>query len=128
MTFGYANAVMDIGVAYREDVDQVMALMHEVAQQMRRDDTYGPRILGDLEMAGVDQWADSAVVIRCRLRCVPIEQWSVRREYLRRLKKAFDEAGIEIPYPHLTIYAGQAKDGSAPAFPVQARVLGTAQR
>lgn len=123
MTRGYANAVMDIGVAYREDVDQVMAVMHEVAEQMRQDETYGPRILGELEMAGVEQWADSAVVIRCRLRCAPIEQWGVRREYLRRLKKAFDEAGIEIPYPHLTVYAGQAKDGSAPAFAVQAQVV-----
>lgn len=68
MTRGYANAVMDVGVAYREDVDQVMAVMHEVAAQLREDEAFGPRILGDLEMAGVEQWADSAVLIRCRLR------------------------------------------------------------
>jgi moderate conductance mechanosensitive channel len=126
MTRGYANAVMDIGVAYREDVDQVMAVMHEVATQLREDNTFGPRILGDLEMAGVEQWADSAVVIRCRLRCAPIEQWGVRREYLRRLKKAFDQAGIEIPYPHLTVYAGEGKDGGAPAFRLQTQPSGEA--
>jgi small conductance mechanosensitive channel len=98
--------------------------MHEVAAQLREDETFGPRILGDLEMAGVDQWADSAVVIRCRLRCAPIEQWSVRREYLRRLKKAFDQAGIEIPFPHLTVYAGEGKDGSAPAFRLHTAAIG----
>ncbi|MBL8484326.1 MAG: mechanosensitive ion channel family protein, partial [Rhodocyclaceae bacterium] len=51
----------------------------------------------------------------------PLEQWAVRREFLRRVKQAFDQAGIEIPYPHLTVYAGQAKDGSAPPFPLQRR-------
>jgi small-conductance mechanosensitive channel len=59
------------------------------------------------------------VVIRCRFKVVALEQWGVRREYLRRLKKAFDEAGIEIPFPHLTIYAGQDKAGKAPAFNVR---------
>jgi len=48
-----------------------------------------------------------------------MQQWAVKREYLRRLKNAFDAHGIEIPYPHLTVYAGQAKDGGAPVLPVQ---------
>jgi small conductance mechanosensitive channel len=116
MTRGYANAVVDVGVAYREDVDEVMALMHKVAAELRQDPGFGPRILQDLEMAGVDQLADSAVVIRARLRCVALEQWDVRREYLRRVKKAFDAAGIEIPFPHLTVYAGEPKQGRAAPF------------
>lgn len=116
MSRGYSQAVIDAGVAYREDVDEVMGVMHRVAAEMRADPDFGPRILDDLDMAGVDQWGDSAVVIRARLRCVALEQWAVRREYLRRLKKAFDAAGIEIPYPHLTIYAGEPKTGKAPAF------------
>jgi small conductance mechanosensitive channel len=66
---------------------------------------------------GVDRWADSAVVLRVRFKVVPpIQQWNVKREYLKRLKKTFDERGIEIPFPHLTVYAGQLKDGSAPPF------------
>ena len=64
--------------------------------------------------------ADSAVIVRCRFKVQPLEQWGVRREFLRRLKKAFDARGIEIPFPHMTIYAGAAKDGSAPAFRVRA--------
>jgi small conductance mechanosensitive channel len=93
-----------------------MAVMHRVAAEMRQDPEFGPRILQDLEMAGVNDWADSAVMIRARIRCQAQEQFGVRREFLRRLKKAFDAEGIEIPFPHLTIYAGQPKAGKAPAF------------
>lgn len=119
MSRGFSQAVMDIGVAYREDVDEVMAVMRRVGEEMRADEAFGPRILDALEIAGVDRWADSAVVIRCRFRTQPLEQWGVRREYLRRLKAAFDAEGIEIPYPHLTVYAGADRAGKAPAFPMQ---------
>jgi len=119
MSRGFSNAVMDIGVAYRENVDKVMDVMREVGEQMRTDPAYLSRIIGDLEIAGVDNWADSAVIIRCRIRTMPLEQWGVKREYLRRLKAAFDAQGIEIPYPHLTVYAGQDREGKAPAFPLQ---------
>ncbi len=104
MTRGFAQAVVDVGVAYRENVDTAMDVMREVGAQMRADSVFGPKILDDLEIAGVEQWADSAVMLRCRFKVAPIEQWSVRREFLRRLKTAFDTAGIEIPFPHLTLY------------------------
>ncbi|MFP8834834.1 mechanosensitive ion channel family protein [Hydrogenophaga sp. XSHU_21] len=119
MSRGFSQAVMDIGVAYRENVDEVMAVMRRVGEQMRSDENMGARIIDDLEIAGVEQWADSAVVIRCRFRTLPLEQWTVRREYLKRLKSAFDAEGIEIPYPHLTVYAGADRTGKAPAFPMQ---------
>ncbi len=118
MTRGFANAVMDVGVAYRENTDEVMDVMRAVAAELRADPGFGPRIRDDREIAGVDLWGDSAVVIRCRIRCQPAEQWAVRREYLRRLKHAFDAAGIEIPYPHLTLYAGQDKAGRAAPLPL----------
>jgi small-conductance mechanosensitive channel len=86
-----------------------------VASAMRSDPAWSERIVEDLEVIGVDQLADSAVLLRARFKVVPpIQQWSVKREYLRRLKKAFDESGIEIPFPHLTLYPGQLKGGSAP--------------
>ena len=116
MSRGFAQAVVDASVAYREDVDEVMAVMKEVGAELRADPAFSVRILDDLEMAGVEKWDDSAVVIRCRFKVAPLEQWGVKREYLRRLKKAFDERGIEIPFPHLTVYAGVGKDGSAPPF------------
>jgi small conductance mechanosensitive channel len=119
MSRGFAQAVMDIGVAYRENTDDVVQVMREVGSQMRADAAFAERLLDDLEIAGVESWADSAVVIRCRFKCAPLEQWTVRREYLRRLKMAFDARGIEIPFPHLTIYAGQDKQGHAPELPLR---------
>ena len=124
---GFAFALLDIGVAYREDVDEVYAVMREVAAGMRSDPELGEKIVEDLEIAGVDKWADSAVIIRCRFKVMPLEQWTVRRAFLYRLKKAFNAAGIEIPYPHLTLYAGQDKDGSAPPLRVLQQAMAPAQ-
>jgi len=114
MSREFAQAVIDIGVAYRENVDEVIAVMKTVGEDLRTDDEFQFKILDNMEVAGVDQLANSAVVIRCRFKVMPLEQWGVRREYLKRVKAAFDQQGIEIPYPHLTIYPGQHKDGSAP--------------
>lgn len=116
MTRGHARAVVDVGVAYREDVDQALEVMREVGAELRADPTFAPKILEEMELVGVNEWADSAVILRCRFKVTPIHQWGVRREYLRRLKYAFDAAGIEIPFPHLTVYAGQLRDGSSPPF------------
>jgi small conductance mechanosensitive channel len=119
MSREYAHAVVDVSVAYREDLDEVFAVMRAVAGELRADAVFGAKILGELEIAGVERWADSAVVLRCRFKVAALEQWDVRREYLRRLKKAFDRRGIEIPFPHLTVYAGVGKDGSAPPFHIR---------
>ena len=115
---GYAYAVIDVGVAYREDLDEVYAVMREVAAELRVDPELADKIDDDLEIAGIDNLADSAVMIRCRFKVKPLEQWGVRRAFLHRLKKAFDAAGIEIPYPHLTVYAGQDKQGHAAPLPL----------
>ena len=119
MSRGFAQAVVDARVAYRENVDEVMEVIKEVGAGLRADPAFSVRILDDLEMAGVDKWEESALIIRCRFKVAPLEQWTVKREFLRRLKKAFDERGIEIPYPHVRIYAGEGKDGNAPPFRVR---------
>ena len=103
MSLGYANAVIDAGVAYGEDVDRVIGVMRQVGEELRQDAAFSAKILDALDIAGVDRWAESAVVIRCRFKVVPLEQWNVRREYLRRLKAAFDREGIEIPFPHVRL-------------------------
>lgn len=103
MSLDFAYAVMDIGVAYGEDLKRVMDVMRVVGEELRRDPAYAKRLIKDLEIAGVERWAESAVVIRCRFQVTPLEQWNVRREYLQRLKASFDTAGIEIPYPHICL-------------------------
>ncbi|MDZ4254634.1 MAG: mechanosensitive ion channel family protein [Sulfuritalea sp.] len=118
MSLEYAYAVIDVGVAYGEDIDRVMEVMRRVGQALRRDPAFAARMVEEIEIAGVEALADSAVVIRCRIRVMPLEQWNVRREYLRRVKQAFDQEGIEIPFPHRKlIYATQESDQGAPQTP-----------
>lgn len=112
----YAYALIDVGVAYREDLEHVYGVIREVGAALRLDEAIGPKILADVQVQGVQDLADSAVMIRCRFKTVALEQWNVRRAFLGKLKQAFDHAGIEIPYPHLTIYAGQDKQGKAAPF------------
>ncbi|HOW88570.1 MAG TPA: mechanosensitive ion channel family protein [Candidatus Omnitrophota bacterium] len=105
-TKGHSQALLDVGIAYKEKVDDVMRVMKEIAQEMRQDPYFGKLILEDMEMLGVDAFMDSAVIIKCRMKTLPIKQWEVAREYRRRLKNRFDELGIEIPFPHRKIYWG----------------------
>ena len=104
-TRGFARAVIDIGVGYGVDLEQAFGVMREVAQSMRADDNWKNRIGGDLEVLGVDKLDNSAVVLRVQLRVVPpVERDNVKREYLKRIKLAFDAQGIEIPFPQLTLH------------------------
>jgi moderate conductance mechanosensitive channel len=87
-----------------------MAVIKEIGKGMREDKHFGTLMLGDVEMLGVDDFADSQVTIKFRVKTLPIKQWDVMREFRRRIKNRFDELGIEIPFPHSTIYWGTGKD------------------
>jgi len=104
LTREWSAYVFEIGIAYKEDIDHVIALMRKVGKELRADEAFGPLMLDDVEIFGVDDFADSAVTIKGRLRTLPIKQWDVGREYRRRLKYAFDHEDIEIPFPHRTLY------------------------
>lgn len=108
MTNEWSAYVFEIGVAYKENTDQVVAILQEIGAAMKEDETCGPLILEPPEIMGVDKLADSAVVIKGRIKTKPIRQWMVGREFLRRVKLAFDEKGVEIPFPHRTVYFGEA--------------------
>jgi small conductance mechanosensitive channel len=104
MSRGFAQAVVDVGVGYGSDLDRALRVMADTAEALRADPAFAQRILAPFEIAGVERWADSSVVLRGRFKVLPLEQWAVRREFLRRLKLAFDAAGIEIPFPQLTLH------------------------
>jgi len=106
----YAQALLDIGVAYKENVDHVMEVIKEIGKEMRDDKYFGRLIIGDVEMFGVDDFSDSQITIKFRVKTLPIKQWEVMREFRRRIKNRFDELGIEIPFPHRTVYWGTGKD------------------
>jgi len=121
MTKEYSRYVFDIGVAYREDVDEVIDVVKQVDEELRSDAEYANDILEPIEILGLDQFANSAVIIKARTKTKPIRQWAVGREFNRRLKKRFDEKDIEIPFPHVTLYMGQDKKGEAPPLNVNTK-------
>ena len=108
LTKQWSAYVFDIGVAYKEDTDRVVEILKQVGAELRADEHFGPLMVDDVEVFGVDAFADSAVMIKGRLRTLPIKQWEVGRQFLRRVKQAFDREGVEIPFPHRSLYFGEA--------------------
>ena len=104
----WSRSVIDVGVAYKEDVDQVMDVLKDIGSELPADPTFGPMILEPLEVLGVDNFGDSQVTIKIAIKTLPLKQWAVGRELRRRIKKTFDHKGIEIPFPHLSVYFGEA--------------------
>ena len=113
MTKDYGRYVFEIGVAYRENVDEVIEVIKAVDEDLRKDPDFSEDILEPIEILGLDRFDDSAVVIKARYKTRAVKQWGVGRAFNKRLKEAFDANGIEIPYPHLTLYAGEDKQGQA---------------
>jgi small conductance mechanosensitive channel len=110
MTKEWSAIVFDIGVAYKEDIDRVIKIMQQVGETMINEEDYKEVISEPLEIFGLDKFGDSAIVIKARLKTIPGEQWRLGREYRKRLKVAFDKEGIEIPFPHTTVYWGEKID------------------
>jgi moderate conductance mechanosensitive channel len=104
LTKDFSFYVADIGVAYKEDTDRVVEVMKAVGDEMLEEERFASSMLGPLDVVGVDKFGDSSVDIRVRLKTIPLKQWEVGREFRRRVKKAFDAHGIEIPFPHRTLF------------------------
>ncbi len=114
MTKEFSFARMDVGIAYRENVAEVIEVLKQIGAELEADPSLGPLILEPLEILGLDQFGDSAIVVKARMKTKPIKQWAVKRAFNLRMKERFDELGIEIPYPHMTLYFGEDKTGQAP--------------
>ncbi len=104
LTHGWSRAVFDISVAYKEDIDRVIEELTTLAGELARDPHFGPMILDEPQMLGVDSLGDSSVVVRFAIKTRPLRQWDIKREMLRRVKRRFDDLKIEIPFPHQTLY------------------------
>lgn len=116
LTKDYSYALLDLGVAYKENVDRVMQTLKEIGAELEKDPAFAPLILAPLEILGLDAFADSAVIIKIRLKTLPRQQWTVGRELRRRIKNTFDARGIELPYPSLSVYFGEASKPFAVQF------------
>ncbi|MEQ8406677.1 MAG: mechanosensitive ion channel family protein [Gammaproteobacteria bacterium] len=106
LTKEYSFYLLDVGVAYAEDTDRVIECLLKIDEELREDDDFADMILAPLHVLGVDKFDDSAVIVRVRTKTRPHDKWNVGREFNRRIKQTFDKEGIEIPFPHRTIYFG----------------------
>ncbi len=107
-TKDWSRALIEIGVAYKEDVDHVISVLEEVGEFLQKDPAWKDSILEPMTIQGLDSFGDSSVNIRMFFKTVPLKQWDVAREFKLRVKRIFDEKGIEIPFPHVTLYMGEA--------------------
>lgn len=107
MTNEWSAYIFEIGIAYKENTDHVIEIMRKVGENLFNDANFKNSMFEEPEIFGVEKFDDSAVIIKGRIKTKPIKQWFVGREYLRRIKYAFDENNIEIPFPHKTLYFGE---------------------
>jgi small conductance mechanosensitive channel len=103
-TRDYSFYVFDVGVAYKEDIERVMRVMTTVAEELMQDQDVGPLMLEPIEVFGLDKFADSAIIVKARIKTTPNQQWTIGRAYNLRLKKRFDAENIEFPFPHRTVF------------------------
>jgi small conductance mechanosensitive channel len=97
----FSYYVIDLPISYREDPDRVSAVLRDIGAEMQADPAFAPWILEPLEIQGVDAFRDWAVLLKMRIKTVPLKQWDVGREFRKRLRRRFNEQGIEVPYPVL---------------------------
>jgi len=103
LTKSFSYYVFDLQVSYDSDIDAALSIMKRVGARLKSDPDFADKILEPIEVVGVDTLAESGVVLKARIKTLPLQQWAVGREYNRRIKMAFDEAGVEIPFPHLKV-------------------------
>jgi len=102
-TRGFAYALIDINVDYDQNIAHVNSIFTKIGQEMRSDPVLKDQILGDIEIAGLENFAESSMTIRARIMVLPLYQQSIRREFQARVKLAFDAENIQIPYPHVVL-------------------------
>lgn len=110
LSYTWSQVAADIKVSYKENVDKVMEIITDVARGLKSDPDFGKLIIQEPEMLGIETFADSAMVVKVLIKTLPLKQWAVKRELLRRVKNRFDEVGIEIPIPYQKIYYEPAED------------------
>ena len=126
LTKSWSRAVLEIGVAYKEDVDHVIEVLEDEAMKMYADPDWEPLIVEEPTVPGIERFDESAVTVRVMFKTLPLKQWDTARQFRRRIKKRFDAEGIEIPFPHRTVYWGADQNPAAPATVVAGNAGGAA--
>ena len=117
LTKSWSRAVVDVTIAYREDVDRVTSVLRDLLAQLAADPEWGQLLIGEPDAPGIETVTDGGIVVRVMAKTLPLKQWDVARELRRRIKYRFDREGIQIPSPTLTFYWGNGQMPPALALP-----------
>lgn len=106
MTFKWSRAIVKVGVAYRSNIEKVIEALHKAIEDLKSDETVGPYLIDTPEIKAIDDFAASSLDVALWIKTRPAQQWDVGRTARRYIKARFDEAGIEIPFPQITLTLG----------------------
>jgi moderate conductance mechanosensitive channel len=106
----FSYYVIDLGLSYREDPDRIAGILRELDAELRADPAFAPFMLEPIEINGIDAFNDWAMIMKMRLKTVPLKQWDVGREFRKRLRRRFDQEGIEIPFPERIVTVRSDRD------------------
>ena len=109
----WSRSVLDLGISYRDDIDQIVDLLIQIGKEMGSEEPYKSAILEPLQVLGVEKFDESQMVIRMMVKTAPLKQWEVGRELRRRIKIRFDEKGIQLPFPHRVLLWGESPKKSS---------------
>ena len=107
MTYSWSRAKLDIGVAYKENIDHVISVLNNLSKEFYEDPELQKSLKEEPQVVGVEEFGESQVTVRVLIKTVPMKQWDIAREFRRRVKNRFDKENIEIPFPHRTVYYGE---------------------
>ena len=102
-TKNFSFPIFNISVAYKTDVTHAMKVLRELGQELRQNPAYSRFVLSDIEVLGLNEFQDSAIIIQCRIKTTPQEQWMVKRKFNQMVKERFEKEGIEIPFPQVVV-------------------------
>lgn len=110
LTRSFSRAVLEIGVAYSEDIDRVIGVLHDIGRELGEDPQWKPLLVEEITVPGIESFGDSSVNLRVIATTLPLKQWDVARELRLRIKRRFDAEAITIPFPHRTLYWGVGEE------------------
>jgi small-conductance mechanosensitive channel len=115
-TKGWSRAIVDLGVAYEEDIGRVVAALGQIGRDLYQHEEFAPLLLEEPTVSGVEALGDWAVTVRIMVRTKPGKQWDVGRELRRRIKESFEREGIEMPYPRQEVLVSKWAGGQTSNF------------
>ena len=102
-TKDFSFPLFNVGVAYKTNINHAMQVLKDLGRELKESEEYGKYVLSDIEICGLNEFQDSAIVILCRIKTTPQEQWKIKRRFNQMIKERFEQEGIEIPFPQVVV-------------------------